>query len=113
MIIRRLPPRWQVTGAFAGVLVLVLLAVGGFVWWRMSSGVDQALDRGLRARATEVGALVDQPGLALFPPGGPTLEADEKVAQILHADGTWSRPAPSPESGSSTRPDCTRPSRAL
>ena len=88
MIIQRLPLRWRVTGAFAGVLVLVLLAVGGFVWWRMSSVLDQAMDRDLRARATEVGALVDQPGLALFPPGGPTLEADEKVAQILHADGT-------------------------
>jgi len=88
MIIQRLPLRWRVTGAFAGVLVLVLLAVGGFVWWRMSSVLDQALDRDLRARAAEVGALVDQPGLALFPPGGPTLEADEKVAQILHADGT-------------------------
>jgi two-component system, OmpR family, sensor kinase len=88
MIIHRLSLRWRVTGAFAGVLVLVLLAVGGFVWWRMSSVLDQALDRGLRARAAEVGALVDQPGLALFPPGGPTLEADENVAQILHADGT-------------------------
>ena len=88
MIIRRLPLRWRVTGAFAGVLVVVLLVVGGFVWWRMSAALDQALDRGLRARATEVGALVDQPSLALFPPGGPTLEADENVAQILTSDGT-------------------------
>ena len=54
----------------------------------MSAALDQALDRGLRARAAEVGALVDQPSLALFPPGGPTLEADENVAQILTSDGT-------------------------
>lgn len=76
------------TGAFAGVLALVLVAVGGVVGWRMSAALDQSLDRSLQVRALEVAALVEQPGLALFPPGGPTLEADENVAQILRADGT-------------------------
>ncbi len=88
MIIRRLPLRWRVTGAFAGVLAVVMVAVSGFVGWRMSVALDQALDRSLQVRVLEVAALVDQPGLALFPPGGPTLEADENVAQILTSTGT-------------------------
>lgn len=88
MIFSRLPLRWRVTATFAGVLALVLVALGAFVLWRMSAALDQSLDRGLQVRAGEVAALVDQPGLALFPPGGPTLEADEHVAQILTPDGT-------------------------
>jgi signal transduction histidine kinase len=88
MIIRRLPLRWRVTGTFAGVLAVVMVAVSGFVGWRMSVALDQTLDRSLQVRVLEVAALVDQPGLALFPPGGPTLEADENVAQILTSGGT-------------------------
>ena len=49
MIIRRLPLRWRVTGAFAGVLAVVMVAVSGFVGWRMSVALDQALDRSTAA----------------------------------------------------------------
>jgi two-component system, OmpR family, sensor kinase len=88
MIGIRLPVRWRVTAAFAAVLALVLLAAGAFVFTRMSTELDRALERSLEVRSAEVALLVDRPGLPLSRPGLPTLEADEDVAQILRSDGT-------------------------
>ncbi|HWJ53058.1 MAG TPA: HAMP domain-containing sensor histidine kinase [Propionibacteriaceae bacterium] len=84
----RLPIRWRVAAAFSAVLATVVLGIGVFVFWRVSTELDGGLDRSLQARAREVAGLVDQVGPNLTTPGRPTLEADEQVAQILRADGT-------------------------
>ena len=83
-----LPIRWRVTAAFAGVLTLVLLAAGTFIFTRMSAELDRALERSLEVRSQQIALLVDRPGLPLSRPGLPTLEADEDVAQILTSDGS-------------------------
>ncbi len=85
---KRLPLRWRVTAAFALTLVVVLGAVGAFLYLRFDAELTETLDRGLRARAGEATALVRRSptALALAEPSG--LEADESVAQVLRADGT-------------------------
>ena len=83
----RLPIRWKVTLAFSVALLVVLVAVGAFIYLRQQAELGRALDRGLRARAAEVAAAVaGSPGLGA--PAVPGLEGDESVAQVLRADGT-------------------------
>ena len=84
----RLPLRWKVTLAFSGALLVVLVAVGAFLYLRLGVELDQSLDRGLRARAAEISSLVSRSldGVARTEATG--LETDESVAQILRGDGT-------------------------
>lgn len=84
----RLPIRWKVTLAFSVTLLLVLVAVGAFIYLRFEVELSQTLDRGLRARAAEIGALVQRSPDGLARPATPALESDESVAQILRGDGT-------------------------
>lgn len=88
MITDRLPLRWRLAAGCAAVLAVVVLGIGAFVFWRVAAELDQALDGRLQARAQEVSGLVDQVDPDLSPRGGPTLEPDEQVAQILRADGS-------------------------
>jgi len=85
--VSRLPLRWQVTLAFAGVLAAVLSAVGAFVYLRFDAELGQTLDRGLRARASEVSAAVQASPDRLARPDAPALESDESIAQVLGDDG--------------------------
>lgn len=84
----RLPIRWKVTLAFSGALLVVLVAVGAFIYLRLEVELGQALDRGLRARAAEIGAIVQRSPAGLARPATPALEIDESVAQVLRDDGT-------------------------
>jgi signal transduction histidine kinase len=54
----RLPIRLRVTLAFAVAMALVLAATGVFLYLRLGSALDGTIDQSLRARATDVGALV-------------------------------------------------------
>lgn len=83
----RLPLRWKVTLAFSSALLVVLLAVGAFLYLRFAAELDASLDRGLRARSTEVAALVARAPAGLPAPGTGDLEADESFAQVLGRDG--------------------------
>jgi signal transduction histidine kinase len=83
----RLPLRWKVTLAFSGALLVVLTAVGAFVYLRLEVELEQSLDRGLRARAAEISALVARSPNGVARPDATGLESDESVAQILGADG--------------------------
>ena len=47
----RLPIRWRVAAAFSAVLATVVLGIGVFVFWRVSTELDGGLDRSLQARA--------------------------------------------------------------
>jgi two-component system, OmpR family, sensor kinase len=84
----RLPIRIRLTAAFGVALILVLAAVGLFVYLRLESDLNETIDNGLRSRADDLAALVrpGEPGSALS--GGARLtEEDEAFAQVLSPGG--------------------------
>jgi len=84
----RLPVRVRVTLAFAGVMAVVLLATGLFVYLRLAADLDATIDQGLRSRASDVAALVARSGGTLAAPGRPQLvEPGEDLAQVLDESG--------------------------
>jgi heavy metal sensor kinase len=86
--LKRLPIRVRVTIAFAGVMAIVLAAVGVFVYLRLEVQLNHSIDQGLRSRATEVSALARHEGGRLSSPTVSRLiEQDESFAQIVAADG--------------------------
>lgn len=85
---RNLPIRWKVTSAFAAALLVVLTAVGAFVYLRFADDLSRTLDRGLRARAAEVSAAVQDSPAGFDRSDAPALEPDENVAQVVRDDGT-------------------------
>lgn len=82
-----MPIRWKVTTAFAGALLVVLTAVGAFVYLRLDVELSRTLDRGLKARADEVSAAVQRSPAGIDRADAPTFEPDENVAQVLRSDG--------------------------
>ena len=56
--VSRIPIRFRLTLAFTAVMALVLVAVGLFVYSRVSSDLNDALDTSLRARADDLAAAI-------------------------------------------------------
>jgi two-component system, OmpR family, sensor kinase len=84
----RLPVRVRATLAFAGVMCLVLGATGLFLYLRLGAELDESLQQGLRSRAGDVAALVEQSGSGLERAAqSPLTEQGENIAQILDASG--------------------------
>ena len=84
----RLPVRVRVTAAFAVVMALVLGATGLFLYLRLAAELDESLAAGLRSRAGDVAALVEQSGSGLERSAGSSLvEQGENIAQILDSSG--------------------------
>jgi two-component system, OmpR family, sensor kinase len=84
----RLPVRVRVTLAFAGVMAVVLLAAGLFVYLRLAADLDATIDQGLRSRASDVAALVARSGGTLAAPGRPQfVEPGEDLVQVLDESG--------------------------
>lgn len=83
----RLPIRIRLTLAFTLVMALVLAAIGIFLYVRLGSGLANAIDQGLRARATDVSALAQQADTGLRTarqvPG-----PDNAFAQVIGPSGT-------------------------
>jgi two-component system OmpR family sensor kinase len=82
-LLSRLSIRIRLTVLFAGVMAVVLLAIGGFVYERVGSSLTTSLNNDLRVRADDVSAATRQ---------GQSEEARdfggaEGVAQLLSADG--------------------------
>ncbi|MGI8715456.1 MAG: sensor histidine kinase, partial [Solirubrobacteraceae bacterium] len=72
----------------AVALAIVLVGTGLFLYLRFRSGFDYALDQGLRSRAGDVTALVNQADTGLSQGGKNTLTAKgEAFAQILEPNG--------------------------
>ena len=67
----RLPFRLRLTLGFTAVMAVALVAVGAFVYSRMSSDLDEALNQSLRSRGT----------------GGALVEGDESFAQVVGPGG--------------------------
>jgi signal transduction histidine kinase len=90
VILARLSIRARLATGFAAALLLVLALVGAFVYLRVASDLNSALDDSLRSRADDLGALVRDAGerpSALA--GGPVarVEVKEGFSQILSRRG--------------------------
>jgi hypothetical protein len=57
---RRLAVRWRLTLAFGTVMAVLLAATGVFVYQRLHSDLDGAINATLRARTADVSALAQQ-----------------------------------------------------
>ncbi|HEV8688643.1 MAG TPA: ATP-binding protein [Gaiellaceae bacterium] len=82
----RLPIRLRLTLVFAVAMGLVLAAAGWFVYARVASDLNRALDEQLRARAQDLSALVRRGG-SLGTTVGPFIEPGESFAELIAADG--------------------------
>ncbi len=82
----RLPIRIRLTLAFALAMAVVLSATGLFLYLRLGSALDRTIDQGLRARAADVAALVEQADSGLSE--ARSLRRPESgFAQVLGPDG--------------------------
>jgi two-component system OmpR family sensor kinase len=86
--VSRLPLPLRLTLAFALAMAAVLVATGVFLYVRLGSSLDAAIDEGLEARGADVAALVARNERGL----GPGLESasrdqDERFAQVLAVGG--------------------------
>jgi signal transduction histidine kinase len=87
--VSRVPIRLRLAAALAATMVAVLALAGVFVYLRLVSDLDQAIDSGLRSRADDVAALVAQADTGLAEGGRGRLTAsEESFAQVLRADGS-------------------------
>ncbi len=80
------PLRLRLTLVFALAMALVLTGAGWFLYHRLASDLDRALDQELRSRAQDVSALVAHGG---SPAGtrGSLIESGESFAELLRQDG--------------------------
>ena len=79
----RLPIRLRLTLSFAVAIAVLLTATGLVLYLRLSSALDQSINQGLRARATDVSALVEQADTGLRQASRPLPGPSGSFAQVL------------------------------
>jgi two-component system, OmpR family, sensor kinase len=79
----RIPIRVRLTLAFALAMAVVLAAIGAFLYVRLGSSLDEAVDEDLQTRLAEASAQVARGGVVTSA-GDP----EERVVQVLRTDGT-------------------------
>ena len=79
--------RVRLTLAFTAVMAVVLVAVGLFVYTRVGSDLEAALDNSLRSRADDITAVA---GAGALPSADQDrlVATDESLAQVIAADGS-------------------------
>jgi len=84
----RIPIRLRLTLAFALAMAVVLGIVGGFLYLRLASSLDESVDEVLEARLLELGARVAEGG-ADFDLGSSSglVDPDERFAQLVDGSG--------------------------
>jgi signal transduction histidine kinase len=82
----RIPVRIRLTLAFTAVMAVVLIAVGLFVYGRVGSDLDAALDSSLRSRADDLAAVAG-PGRPSRRDQDRLVASDESVAQVIGSGG--------------------------
>jgi two-component system, OmpR family, sensor kinase len=80
----RLPIRLRLTLAFAAAMAVVLAATGAFLYIRLGSSLDEAIDEGLQARLADVSTLAAGGEPAL---GRTAADPGESAAQVLGVAG--------------------------
>jgi two-component system OmpR family sensor kinase len=89
VLLARIPVRVRVTLAFSAVMAVLLAGAGTYVYLRVGSALTSTVDRGLRNRAGDVEALIQQRGVRLAGAAdSPLTEQGESIAQILDLRGT-------------------------
>jgi two-component system OmpR family sensor kinase len=84
----RIPIRLRLTLAFTLALAIVLAATGAFLYLRLGSSLDEAIDEGLRARAAELAPRVARGDTRLGDDiGAGLLDPDERFVQVLDLEG--------------------------
>ena len=84
----RLPIRIRLTAVFVIAMAVILAATGLFLYLRLASSLDEAIDTGLRSRAGDVAALIRQSDSGLRDGGDLALtERGESFAQVLDPSG--------------------------
>jgi signal transduction histidine kinase len=80
----RLPLRSRLVAGFAGAMLVVLLAAGAFVWWRVQVALDHRLDQDLQAQSDDLVAAARRaaPAAALA-----SLRDEGRRSQLLDAQG--------------------------
>jgi heavy metal sensor kinase len=78
----RFPIRLRLTLAFVLAMAVVLVATGAFLYLRLGSSLDEALDESLQARATEV-----TPQVVAGEPVSAGGDPDDRFVQVLDPDG--------------------------
>jgi two-component system OmpR family sensor kinase len=85
---RRLPIRWRLTLAFAGVMAIVLAGLIAFLYFHFRSDLDYNIDQSLRARAQEVAGLTRDENVADTRGALGTLPTNgDNFVQVLDASG--------------------------
>ena len=79
----RIPIRLRLTLAFALAMAVVLAATGAFLYFRLQSSLDEALDESLQALATQAAGDVERGQ----PVGDTPLAVDERSIQVVAPDG--------------------------
>src|SRR5262249_12611464 len=80
----RVPIRLRLTLAFAGVMAILLAALGYFVYARFDNELSEQVDQSLRTHGDDIAALVAKHDLRR---SGSLLGREESFAQVLTADG--------------------------
>lgn len=86
-LIARLPIRAKLTLAYSGVIALMLSGIGLFLFVHFESGLDDGLDRALRARADDITALLREGGVRALRQQRTLLEGGVLAAQVVSATG--------------------------
>ena len=85
---RRVPIRLRVAAAFAVAMAVVLAATGWLLYDRLEAHLSETLDRQLRVRAQDLGAVVGRSGTPLADSAlGQIVEGGESYAQLLDSSG--------------------------
>jgi signal transduction histidine kinase len=85
---RRVPIRLRVTLVFAAAMAIVLGGAGLIIYLRLGSQLDESIDNGLRSRAGDVGALVEDSKRGLASASESALiEGEESLAQVMTPGG--------------------------
>jgi two-component system OmpR family sensor kinase len=86
-LIARLPIRAKLTLAYSGVIALMLGAVGLFLYFHFKSGLDNALNGALSARADDVSALLHQEKVSGLRQRRDLLGGGDLATQVLSPAG--------------------------
>jgi hypothetical protein len=88
--VKRLPLRIRLVVGFVGAMIVVLMAAGAFVFWRVEYALDQTLDQDLRSQTSDLrqAATREPPAAALM-----SLRDQARESQLLAAGGTVLAPA--------------------
>ena len=87
-IFAALPTRARVTLAFTAAMAILLTAAGLFLYAEVGKTLDKTVDRGLRSRAADLSAQIQQVDSGLAQSGrSPLAEQGESYAQILTPAG--------------------------